>query len=304
MTPIEQYHALLLFFKEQIDNDYVYLDVPAYLNVGDMLIAMGAFEVLKQIPYRCVYRSTYFNEELGTLPDDCIILMQGGGNFGDLYPGANWYRMQIAQRYPNNKIIILPVTTTYVDEAKIEEESMILSRHPNLHICARDKQSFDFLKKGFSNSFIHLVPDCAFGLGLVLPQKNTSSGQCLYIKRKDSEIASEIENNTSTKIVDWDDILQELHFPLVLFGYKVTRKIRKLFPCSLAKKLNDLYLIKVEYSFLLKKIPIYFLRFDRISTTRMHGFILAYMLGIPSDWEDTKYGKISAYVKTWMNDGK
>ncbi len=301
MTPISQYNVLLSFLKEQVDNDYVYLDVPAYLNVGDMLIAMGAFELLKQIPHRCLLRATWFNEDITLLPENCVILMQGGGNFGDLYQGANWYRMQIARRFPNNKIIILPVTVTYKDINNIEEVKEF-EKHKNLHICARDSQSYDFLQEYFAHNTIHLLPDCAFGLSKILPQKNKDTGKSLYIKRKDFELLGERDDWSNVENKDWDDILKEINFSKVLLGYRVLRKLQKLLPCHITKRLNDWYLLTIEYPFLRKKIPNYFLQYDIVYTTRMHGFILSSMLYLPTQWEDTKYGKTSNYVNTWMKD--
>lgn len=38
-----------------IDNDYVYLDLPYYNNLGDTLIWEGTKNFLKALRYRCLY---------------------------------------------------------------------------------------------------------------------------------------------------------------------------------------------------------------------------------------------------------
>ena len=52
---IERQLAILRhFIQENINADYIYVDVPLYWNVGDWLIAMGAWELLKEVPYKCL----------------------------------------------------------------------------------------------------------------------------------------------------------------------------------------------------------------------------------------------------------
>ena len=61
---------------------------------------------------------------------------------------------------PNNKIIFLPQTVWFEHEENMKKCAEILSRHKNLVICARDKVSYEILKKNFSNEIL-LVPDMA-----------------------------------------------------------------------------------------------------------------------------------------------
>lgn len=304
MTPIQQYKILYDFIHSQVNRDFVYLDAPTYLNVGDMLITLGIFEILKTLPYKCLGRYSNVNSDSAKIPSNAIILMQGGGNFGDLYPGANWLRIHISKRYPNNKIIILPVTTTYNDSDIIEKEAEVLGCHPNLCICARDKQSYVFLNRHFGKNHIVLVPDCAFGLSKVLPQKSgkVPTHKVLYMKRKDFELPEEFVADKEVEYYDWDDILNKIGFNKVYLGYRITRKISKLLPSRLFQRLNDMYLFGIEYKFIEKKVPCFFLQYDRLNTTRMHGLILAFMMGIPTDWVDTKFGKIRNYVNTWIDE--
>ena len=60
------------------------------------------------------------------------------------------------------------------------------------------------------------------------------------------------------------------------------------------------YAITIMYGYVLKQIPKYFLQYDQIKTTRLHGYLLASMLHIPTDILDTKYNKIQHYKQTWM----
>ena len=46
-----------------IDNDYVYLEIPFYINPGDILIWKGTEDFLKQLPYKCLYRASAVSYE-------------------------------------------------------------------------------------------------------------------------------------------------------------------------------------------------------------------------------------------------
>jgi pyruvyl transferase EpsO len=48
----------------------------------------------------------------------------------------------------------------------------------------------------------------------------------------------------------------------------------------------------------------YFLQFDLVKTTRLHGFIFASLLGIKTIITDNKYNKISNYQNTWFSSKK
>lgn len=53
----DQLRILECQLPKMIDSDYVYLDFPGHFNVGDILISVGAFELLKRVPFKCLYKS-------------------------------------------------------------------------------------------------------------------------------------------------------------------------------------------------------------------------------------------------------
>ena len=70
-----------------IDNDYVLLELPYYSNVGDLLIWKGEEDFLKKIPHKCLFRSSFHKFKFPVLSRNTVILLQGGGNWGDVWPG-------------------------------------------------------------------------------------------------------------------------------------------------------------------------------------------------------------------------
>lgn len=97
-----------------IDNHYVLYEVPFYNNVGDLLIWEGENQFLKNTKYKMVdCCSIYTYKENKHLSSNITILLQGGGNFGDIWRVHQEFRLKIIQEHPNNKIIIFPQTVYY-----------------------------------------------------------------------------------------------------------------------------------------------------------------------------------------------
>lgn len=292
------------FFHKEVMSDYVYLDVPDHRNIGDWLIAMGAWQLLRELPYKCLFRASIagFNYDWESIPSNAIILCHGGGNFGDLYPGAVWFRNEVVRHCPNNKIIFLPQTITYKNLKNIDETITICASHPNLVICARDKASYEILQR-FSNKTV-LLPDTAWGLYNYLANKRKaiSAEKYLVMQRKDEERTNEeIILDVDADVKDWADFLEDLHFPIVNFPYKVMRYFAKRRFKTMWKRC-DKYLSGVVYPYVLHGVVREFLQYKKIYSTRLHGYILASLLHIDCEWKDTKYGKISNYVNTWINE--
>ena len=105
-----------------IDNDYVYLDLPYYNNLGDVLIWEGTKCFLQTLPYKCLYASDIYFYIPRKLHKDVIILFQGGGNLGDLYREHSCFRRKIIESYPENKVIILPQSIYYDDSSLMKED--------------------------------------------------------------------------------------------------------------------------------------------------------------------------------------
>lgn len=296
----KQVSILKEFFYNQINSDYVYLDIPGHMNVGDHLIALGAWELLKEMPFKCLTKSTFsgFN---WTVEPKAIILLHGGGNFGDLYPGANWFRNEIVRRFPDHKIIFLPQTITYNDKSLISKDAQICAKHTDLHICARDYESYRLLNDHFHSNHIYLLPDTAWGLYERLKKKQEPRGQrkSILINRADSERNGSWDVKADD-VMDWPEILEATHISPWIKFHSIINKLRKHFGSHLFRRISDIYLIRIIYPLILSRINRFFLEYDHVFTTRLHGLIFSIMLHLPVEWIDTKYGKISSYANTWL----
>lgn len=99
--------------------------------------------------------------EQNILSED-IIMGTGGGNFGNQYPMSQEIRKDYVQRFPNNKLVVMPQTIWYTaDEAgqkALEEDVKLFEQHKHLLIAAREEKSFHFAQQYFHNKVL-LVPD-------------------------------------------------------------------------------------------------------------------------------------------------
>ena len=133
--------------------DVVYFDYPLHLNVGDLLIYAGTEQFFKDYDIRIRLRRSLqafdIDEAKKYITPNTTILCHGGGNFGDLYPSIQKMREDIVQYFPQNRIILLPQTAHFSNEAAMLRSAKIFSAHPDLHLFARDIKTFDLMKAYF-----------------------------------------------------------------------------------------------------------------------------------------------------------
>lgn len=293
-----------------IDNDYIYLDLPYHNNIGDILIWQGTLDFLKQLPHKCLYATDCENYNPQQLCKDTIILLHGGGNWGDLYEVHHEFRKRIIQDFPNHRIIVLPQSIHYQNSKKFESDIAFFKDYPNVTICTRDLQSFELANKSFTNNQVLLVPDMAFHLDMTYFASSIKSirQKNLYFKRKDEEFNNKYRNISIPKEADVSDWPTFEHYPLkylfidILFG--VPKRIIKHFNLSFSHKLMD---YKREWFFRenFVKMGIRFLsQYETIYTTRLHAMILGILLNKQIYVIDNSYGKNYSYYDTWLSNLK
>lgn len=177
-------------------------DLPYYSNVGDLLIWEGMEQFLKDNGTDCLWRSSVSTFEYKELPDDVTICLVGGGNFGDLWRGLQEFKNKIIKLYPKNRIVIFPQSVHYDDMQLCKEDSEVFAAHKDVHICVRDKKSFDFLKENFPTCDVVLVPDMA--LYLEFEHNQSKTGRTLFLKRNDKESVDYSGFSTEKMdVMDW-----------------------------------------------------------------------------------------------------
>ncbi|EJF08235.1 polysaccharide pyruvyl transferase family protein, partial [Pontibacter sp. BAB1700] len=157
--------------SKHITGDYHLLDTPNYPNAGDQLIWQGQLDFLKSIPFKCLSTSDDIFFSYPVLKKQNNILLQGGGNFGDLYDNHQNFRKNVIKRYKHNRIVMFPQSVHFNNEHNLKKELEVFNSHDELILCARDSYSFDFFNTYCKNALVLLMPDMAFCSKLTLNSK-------------------------------------------------------------------------------------------------------------------------------------
>lgn len=294
--------------KDYIDRDYVLLDVPDYDNIGDNLIWEGELEFLKNFKFNKLYEASYLFQMQKKIPSNALILMQGGGNFGDIYLKTQQERLKIIRNNLEKRILIFPQTLHYQNKENIKKDAEIINQHPDLILCVRDVPSQDLAKDYFPNAIIKLLPDMAFCIDpdrFFHPKGDPNKN--LLLKRRDGELGEIPEIPSKSDILDWPpfNLSKEERWAKI----QRDRRLDKI-----AKKLQEFFLFR---SFVDSKYGIkgrnrrekyiqmgveFFQPYEKIYTTRLHGLILGILMGKEMIVLDNSYGKLSNFSNQWLND--
>tara|TARA_R110002124_G_scaffold93182_4_gene236726 strand:+ start:2997 stop:4085 length:1089 start_codon:yes stop_codon:yes gene_type:complete len=289
------------------ESKVAFLDYPLGKNVGDLLIMLGTLRFFKTHGYEVRLSRTLRNTEpRGRLPigEGDTIVLQGGGNFGDLYPHIQNYRERIIDEYPDHRILIFPQTIFYKNKNLFARSAERINRHPDITFFVRDHVSAEMARPYFGER-VRLVPDMAHQLWPVLREEvaasrgGSASVSPLFFMRDDEETGTSYIATDARRdeFVDWADV-----------NSNSLRAWKRLFE-GLAVLEN-----KVGFSFRAESFYFEIIRNEvkRVAhrmgqhpvwvTSRLHGFILGLLLGKPVFAIDNSYGKLSSYIETWENE--
>lgn len=152
------------------------INTPLHNNIGDSAIAYAQnLFIQKNIndDYKIVEVTSgeweRFRKVLGMIVREKDIIMQlGGGNMGYEWFNEEIERRRIIQEFPNNKMIIFPQTIYYGDseegKKEFENSKRIYNNHTDLHLIAREKVSYEIMKKAYPNCDVILTPDIVLSM--------------------------------------------------------------------------------------------------------------------------------------------
>ena len=92
-----------------------------------------------------------------------LLCLNGGGNIGNQWYDEELIRYEIFSDFPHNKIIVFPQTAWFTKDSDGDEALKKAREYYNsindLTVVAREKESYGFIKKQFSNAETILTPD-------------------------------------------------------------------------------------------------------------------------------------------------
>lgn len=298
-APCIRMHAFKLLLKERLKdfisgNRVIFCDRPVYLNVGDMLIDLGTRKILKELGAEIIFQCSlldYKQVSKLSLPDDVVLVFQGGGNLGDIYPRHDELRKTLLSAFPHNPVLMMPQSIHYQQEANCKALTQLFqSRNAHL-ILLRDKPSLDFMSTHAPGCNAQLCPDAAVALFEPSKQEHRIDNTLVF-RRRDVESTATAPHGSDT--FDWPDLMgfkQKLLFKLT----KRSIKTQQLFQLNRpGYAMLDVFQAEMYRAATLK-----FRTAGCIDTDRLHGMILAQLLGLPFIARDNSYGKLGRYLDAW-----
>lgn len=250
--------------------------------------------------HKCIYQSSFYNFDETKITPATLILLHGGGNFGDLWNKNREFRNRIINRYYKNKIILLPQTVYYSDTANLKNDADYFSKCENLTVCVRDLISYSLVKRYFNNEVL-LLPDLAFYL---TPTVAKAHNKVLFLLRKDQEINTQvkyIQVPANAQIHEWptmekNDIADYAEY-FIRLAMKCDNRAKRVL-----RPVLDWYWKKILFPHNISRGINFINNYSTIYTTRLHGAILAILLDKKVFLYDNSYGKNSSFYETWLRD--
>lgn len=281
---------------------FALLDFPDYDNIGDSAIFVGTMDYLRSRGLFPSYIASSFNcdwTDLEKSIGDGPILLQGGGNFGDIWPWFQDFREGVMTRYPRRPIIQMPQTIHYATEEQIAQTARVIDRHGAYTLLVRDHRSYDLAKARF-NCAVHLCPDMAFQIGQV--PRGRPTRELLLHMRTDKEAAETrnfdqeragnadvrdwpTESASDTRIFDLQTVPRAL--PAYLMKGRSAARVYRYEGRARARFARGAAILKP---------------YRQVITDRLHGHIMCSLLQIPHRVVDNSYGKLGQYIEAWGSD--
>jgi pyruvyl transferase EpsO len=274
--------------------------------VGDSAIWLGALAALHAIgapvpAYTCDADS-YDRRALARAVGEGIILFTGGGSFGDVWERHLLFRERVVADFPRHRIIQLPESVHFQRAESLARARTVFNAHPDVTILARDAASLAVVNQEFRATTM-LVPDMALALGPLGPT-TTPSHDVLWLKRSDVENRwPDVPGPTDGHATDWivDDWIIDDATPLIQWSNRLRREaVHRSWLRPIARPLLSAAHPRLAAQRLARGVSL--LSSARVIVTdRLHGHILALMLGIPHVVLDNSYGKLHRFVAAWTS---
>lgn len=212
------------------------------------------------------------------------ILIHGGGFLGTLWMSGELMAREILKKYPNNKVIIMPQTIFFSDDAygaeELQKSKAIYTSHKKLTIFARDEKSLRLLNEEFKGVTVHYVPDIVTSFDY--HKKTIRKNQVVLCLRRDKE---------NVKAFDVKKLLEEF---LIGNGFSLEQ--------ILSDNVIDNFSHKYEKEKVFKQLDL-FAESRLVVTDRLHGMLFAAVTSTPCVCIDNISGKVKG-TYSWIKNNE
>jgi exopolysaccharide biosynthesis predicted pyruvyltransferase EpsI len=291
--------------------DVALVDVPNQINVGDSLIWAGEMAYLRALGLRVRYASDlggYEPRSLRRAMPQGVVLIHGGGNFGDLWLGHQRHREQIARDLPEYKIVQLPQSVYFQQRERAVEANATLREHPDFHLLARDAASAERAVAELPDVRVSFCEDMALGWDAP-PWEPPDAGppRILVIARGDRESASGLASvapswlpDAVVEVTDWGELGRERGSwerarRRANLQHRQARAARRIPPLRWPgfQPATQRTLAQINSSNITAGVGLYDAA-SGVVVDRLHAHIIAALRGIPHVLLDNSYGKLKA----------
>ena len=283
------------------------LDVPGHANVGDQLIYLGQLALLEaaglDISFQC-RAGQRIEQNLSRLHPEGPLLMQGGGNLGDLWPAFQLWRERVISEFHDRKIVLLPQSIQFESTSNAQRARRGFAEHPDLTLLLRDYSSLERAKTLFPETESLYCPDGSIGAAASTVQQGPAEVDALVLQRGDKESRGgwRLEGSFSQATYDWSGNTTAAR-TLERLSWSDNRKLnRAAGPVShlLARRRAKAYRLGAQE--VVASGAKLLSRGKVVVTDRLHAAVLARLIGRPVVALDNSYGKLSSAANAWLDE--
>lgn len=286
---------LLHFLPSTFDNarkknirKMILFQTPTHGNRGDHAIAIAEKKFIEvnypdyyfwEIPYDDIIRE--IKEIKNTINKDDIILIQGGGNIGEMYYWEEFMRRFIIATFKDTPVISFPQTVSFspsrIGKRELKKSQMIYSKNKNLLLVARETKTYELMKSYFPKTDVILTPDIVLSLN---ERKETVRSGLLACFRNDGE--QSISNVFKSEIIN---TIKQRYGQVQVTDTVVDYEINEMSREKELKKIWDIFRAS-----------------EIVLTDRLHGMIFCAITSTPCIVFSNFNHKIEYSYKNWLSE--
>jgi pyruvyl transferase EpsO len=288
------------------------VNFPNHGNPGDPAIWLGTRAALRRIGVRVGYQcawDTFSAAALRRAVPDGPVLLNGGGNFGDLYKGQQGLREHLLSTVKDHRLVQLPQSIHFRERENLDRVRRLVADHGDVTLLVREYRSRDIAAREF-DAEVHLMPDMAFGLGeLSLAGSPREDVVWLHRVPGDPEYVDHggLPDGATGSVVEW--IHEQPDEPEWRLDHRIARRAN-VFLRSRAQSdprwaryawrpLGATF-EPLGHGWVRRGLQI--LGRGRVLVTdKLHGHVLALLAGVPHVALDNGYGKVSGVHESWTH---
>nr|WP_228502059.1 polysaccharide pyruvyl transferase family protein [Plantibacter sp. VKM Ac-2885] len=285
------------------------MDAPNQTNVGDSLIWAGEMAYLRRMGLRLRYVAdikSYDPVALRRAMPSGVVLLHGGGNFGDLWTGHQNHREQIVEDLPDYRLVQLSQSIYFASDERAARADAIIGAHKDFRLLLRDSLSMERAGRQLPSLNPTYCYDMALGFEPASLKRTAGGKDLLIIARQDKEAMSGLHDvaedwgaGVSVTSTDWHSE------GWLAVRYSVARRAMRLhqFLVRVRRRLGWTPTLPqwiVQHLIAsLNEINItgalrWYAAADLVVVDRLHAHVLALLLGIDHVALDNNYRKIGA----------